>query len=367
MMKRSGGKLPTNLDRRHLVFSIGLLHMAPSRFFNRNVVKIGSEKITNWMPMFSDFNLSPNGETVVFEVGSGGVSLGLGLYDWRRNRIRRIPNPRDGYFSDGSFSSDGKMLCAVKVTRVEGVLYSNIVQIDGNSFHAIDITKPVAVASFVSYPVFQPQSNNIMFCEWRDPGPTTLQLLISSSGGAVSFMNLHDGFSRIFRPSFISGDSIIFSGRHPRGTELKSKLGPALLNGEHIYRVRQGGHPELAFPNIETSSPQNGVGYCSVSCTQNADKVIALGLNLYQPYGPSGQFNYEIFQLNDNHRPTQITNLRGSLGFCRVSYLGSTVCFGSREGRDSPIELNLLDLMTGTVTRTNLRRQLESNPEFSPA
>jgi hypothetical protein len=363
-MTHSNHRFDSAMTRRTLLSSAVLVPSMPKRLLSQSSDKIRDAAMTSWNPTFADFNISANGEAIVFEVENEGTSFGLGVYDWRTEQVRRIPNPFNGYFSDGSFSSDGEFLCAVKVFRVGGMRYSNIVRIDTRSFEWVDVTKPLAGASYVSYPVFRPGSDHILFCEHDDPGPTELKLLESSPERVVSIIDRQNGFSSIFRSSFTSAESVIFPGIYPWGRDLESKIDRSLLGGEQIYKVRFGGKPELALPNIESGIPRPGAGFVSVSCSQNSTKIIALGLSMDQPRRNGGEFNYEVFQLNEAAAPAQLTHVRGYLGFCRVSYDGSVVCFGSKDERNSPTDLNVMDLLTGMIVRTSLRRRLESIAEF---
>jgi len=102
-----------------------------------------------------------------------------------------------------------------------------------------------------------------------------------------------------------------------------------------------------------------------VSASRNGEVIITLGLNLGVPVTPTGVHNGEVFRIDHDGKPIQLTNLFGHLGWAQVSYDGSTVCFGSKTDRNAPVDLMILDLGTNKVSATGLLAKIRSQPGFT--
>lgn len=313
-----------------------------------------------------DFTLSPDGRMAVFQFSHGpGAPSGLGLYEWRTDKVTRIPNPPGGQLSGASFSSDGKTLAAVLLTAGQRDL-CGIVTIDRESLSVNRITEPLISPSYVVYPIFAPGDLSILYCEKRGPHPTSLKTVNVSTKKTQVVLGEKNGFFLVGRPSFTKTAEIYFGAIGPEAPNLLSEVGPDFRPGaEYNYSLQFGDLPQRLFPRSKSLPGRPEFSdFESLSASRNGEVVVALGLNLKTPKKPNGAYNWEVFQIHHLSRPEQLTDLQGYLGLSRVSYDGSTVCFGSRSDHHSPAELNILDIAKGVVIQTGLRRVIESDPRF---
>ena len=314
---------------------------------------------------FSDFNLSADGTKVVFQfdLGENQVS-GLGIYDWRSRTLSRIPNPPQSSLTGASFSRDGRYVAARQIFRLDD---HSIVVIDLTNKAIRQLTKPLTFPQYVAYPMFFPDDEHLLFCECRYPHPTGLKVVALQDGRVEEVLPAVDGFFQLMRPSFAKVNEVYFSGVGPSAPAVLADLVSAGLNAgsEVDYRLRFGGSPERLHPHLDANLMNSGHGYDSVSVSGDGKTVIALGLNLKRPERNDHSYNYEVFRIEDFTTPVQLTSVFGYLGLCRVSYDGSTVCFGSRKSRDAPTDLNIFDMASGRVIETDLLRRVQENSDFT--
>jgi hypothetical protein len=328
---------------------------------------VAADKGETPMVWLNDFNISSDGRIVVFQFSHGpSTPSGLGLYEWRTGAVTRIPNPPGKQLYGASFSYDGKRLAAVLFEHGNEGSLRNIAVVDLTTMATTQITQPTHLTSYVVYPVFQPGTDRLLYAENLFPYPTGLKLVGISDRREETIIPQKEGFFRIFRPSFVAQSEIYFPAINPFNQSLKAELSQAGLSGVELnYRLQFGGVPERLFPHLDELKTRPGFGYDSLSASRDGATVIALGLNLGAPFKPNGAFNDEVFRIHHDGQPVQLTSLFGFLGYCRVSYDGSTVCFGSRAAREAPTELNILDLTTNRVIETDLRRQIEGRSDFT--
>jgi dipeptidyl aminopeptidase/acylaminoacyl peptidase len=316
-----------------------------------------------------DFNLSPDGSTVVFQFTRAGRGpAGLGLYDWQSGQLTRIPSEPGQQLRGASFSYDGKRLAA---GLWSGNISSQVAVIELSSMSIEPLTVARILPKYVVYPVFQPNSRSVLFCDEPYPKPTGLKLLHLDDHKEEVVLSPDDGFFQLFRPSFVSSDEIYFRATGPHSAALQADTqiaGHSGTGNEFSFRLKFGGLPQRLFAgleDIESLHPELPGYGGSLSASVNGSVVIGLGLSLEAPKRKDNSFNYEIFQILPNGSPKQLTNLRGYLGFCKVSYDGSTVCFGLRGGREAPTDLFILSLRSGNVLHTNLRERVAEDPAFA--
>jgi hypothetical protein len=323
------------------------------------------------MLSLDDFNISPDGRVVVFQFSRGpGMSTGLGLYEWQTEKVSHIPNPPGGALSGASFSYDGRVLAATLF--VHSKTECSIVIIDLDSGKVTQITEGRRLPAYVVYPIFVPGAGRqrILFCAKPTIGFTGLQLVDISGHREETVLPESEGFLRIYRPSFVSDNKVYFRAISPLIKILQSELSAAGLaaNGDEFsFSLDLGKTPEVLLLNLESikKSHPGYPGYAgSLSASGGGTKIITLGTNLDAPVNRIGEFNYEIFSVDRDGNPLQLTNRRAHLGYCRVSYDGSTACFGSKLSRNSPTELGIIDLTNNSVIMTRLRNQVEALPSF---
>ncbi len=313
--------------------------------------------------LLGEFNISPDGRTVVFEYHVGREQLGgLGLYEWRTGKLTRIPGPPGMQLSSSSFSHDGRRIAAVLSHKTIDL---TVAVIDLATMACTSLTEPLSGPSYVVYPVFQPGTDRILFCEKHYPNPAGLKLVSRTDRKQETVLAEGDGFFLLYRPSFVKPDEVFFSAFNAYTKELHAEKLQTGLSGECTFRLRFGGVPEYVFRNLAADAKHPTLVYNSLSTSQDGRTVIMLGVNLKTPSKPSGETNYEVFRIEPDGQPVQLTNVFGYLNYCRVSYDGSTVAFGSRPARGGGLpELNILDLRTNQVVRTDLARQLRDDARF---
>ena len=315
------------------------------------------------MALLDEFNISPDGRTVVFQYHVGQEHLGgLGLYEWRTGKLSRVPGPPGMQLSSPCFSYDGRQIAAVLSRQMDD---HRVAIIDLTTMACTPLTEPLSGPSYVVYPMFQPGTDRILYCQSDWPHPTGLKLVGTADRKQETVLAESDGFYSLGRPSFVKPDEVYFSAVNAYTKELKTEKLQTGLSGECSFRLRFGGVPEYLFRNLASDAKHRALAYSTVSASQDGRTVIMLGIDLRTPSKPTGETNYEVFRIDPDGQPVQITNLFGYLGYCRVLYDGSTVAFGSRPGRGGPTELNILDLRTNQVTRTELARQLRDHARFT--
>ena len=366
---RSGTTLTANEPARRKVLMglAGLLGARPAMQEPRPRSTLGDAVAAaagdSAVALLDEFNISPDGRIVVFQYHVGQNHLGgLGLYEWRTGKLTRIPGPPDMQLSSPSFSYDGRRITAV-LSR-QGT-YHSVAIIDLATMSCTPLTDPLIGQSYVVYPVFQPGTDRILYCQSDWPYPTGLKLVEISNRKQETVLPATEGFYRLYRPSFVKLDEIYFSAVNSYVKDLQTEKRQTGLSGECSFQLRFGGVPEYLFRNLAADAKHPALVYNTVSASQDGKTVIMLGINLKTPSKPSGETNYEVFRIEPDGQPVQLTNVFGYLGYCRVSYDGSAVAFGSKPGRGGPTELNILDLRTNQVVRTELGQRLREDTTFA--
>lgn len=326
--------------------------------------------------VLQDFVLSPNGRIVAFEyrdLPAGRNSLGLGFLYWETGRLVRIPNPPSKQLSMPSFSENGRHLVAA-MGGANSLEPSQIGVIDVDTLEVTEIT-PVPTTNkdfpFKEYPVCQPSTGDILYVlNINTYGPHHLQLLHRSSNTTTTILDPKYGFYAIFRPSFVGPEEVVFQAIAPRDPALIQPI-IDLLGREHYnvaltitYRLRFGETPEIFLPALtKARTSQLLPGLAHLTASRNGETIIFEDFATLQPEGAHGEWNYEIFKLQ-NGQVTQMTDLRSYLAFAHVSYDGGTVAFGSDPTRRKIVDLLILDVSSRKITATGLLNRLQTASEF---
>ena len=318
--------------------------------------------------MLDDFAMSPDGRVVAFQFSHAPKGpRGLGLYDWQTGKLTRIPNPPGMLLGVPSFSYDGKRLAVVIRNPTEGVV-SEIAVIDLATMAVTQVTHADRAAfRGKTSPVFQPDSDNILYVEGGIGVFSHLRLVNVSNGRERIVLDEKHGFvNSVFRLSFVGSEEIYFSAIAPADLELKNaveRLGAQSANSIIAYRLRFGDKPEILFPELEKN--RNGTfghnEFGSLTASRDGKEVIFIDQT---NKGTKGEYSYDLFKLESNGRQVRATNLNSYLAHSRVSYDGSAVAFGVDATRKKRLDLCVLDLRSNQITATDLLRKLAENPAF---
>lgn len=140
-----------------------------------------------------------------------------------------------------------------------------------------------------------------------------------------------------------------------------------------VYKLKFGGKPELAFQPINDymialkkrlTFAQDFPGINNVVASDQGKKIAFIGRSNSEPTDTHGQYNYEIFVL-ENGRLTQMTNLKTVMSMLAISKDGSTIAFGADETRTHTFDLWVLDLKTNHLHQMFLTKRFETLPEFN--
>lgn len=312
--------------------------------------------------------LSPDGRMIAFNGGSKGA----GLYDWRTGHIRYVPLP-GGFDAFGwvSYSPDGK-----KLVGVAGLARQHPHVLPGTKLGIIDLatqeTTTFSVTSGFRNPVFRPDGRAVLYV---GPGET-LFLFDLKTQNSRALLSSEDGFYGIATPSFVSADTVFFVGTGPRNPELREavkRLGATSPYVSIPYVLRVGSKPEVAHLDFVKSQLSNQYGGLPLlmPASRNGERIAFIGLSgsesARKAYLSGDLARYDLFVM-EHGQVRQVTRLENYMAYCAISDDGSTAAFGLHTGPLSavrsfgrgmiPLELTIVDLNTGQVTRTDFVRRV---------
>ena len=184
-------------------------------------------------------------------------------------------------------------------------------------------------------------------------------------------LSKNDGFDAILKPSFVSDDTILFVGFRPENSELKvavQRLGISPIAQPVPYLLKLGSKPEIAYVNTLDPYLYGARGNLptSMAASRNGERIVFIGISqsiaARQAYVTGDLTRYDLFVI-EGQKVRQVTHLENYLAFVAISQDGSTAAFGLHTGSLSgvrnlgrgniPLELAIVDLNTGQVTRTD--------------
>ena len=315
------------------------------------------------------FALSPDGRMIAFNGGEKGA----GLYDWRTGHMRYVPLPA-GFIAFGwvGYSPDGKKLVGVAdlprkhPQEVLPETKLGIVDLATQETVTFSVTK-----NFYN-PVFRPDGRAVLYL---GPGKT-LFLFDLKTQSSRALLSSEDGFSGIATPSFVSADTVFFVGTGPRNPELREavkRLGATSPFISIPYVLRVGSKPEVAYLDFVKSQLSNRYGGLPLlmPASRNGERIAFIGLSgsesARKAYLSGDLARYDLFVM-EHGEVRQVTRLENYMAYCAISDDGSTAAFGLHTGPLSavrslgrgkiPLELTIVDLNTGQVTRTDFVRRV---------
>ena len=320
-----------------------------------------------------DVTLSADGRIIAFGAGAKGI----GLYDWPTDTVGYIPKPV-GFQTLGpaSYSPDGRKIVVVaELPRQGGEVIAEskigIVDVTTQEMTSFPVKERV-----IANPTIRPDGGAVLYVggSAMTRRPFLLDLKTRTSRELLSEQ---DGFYTVFRPSFVSNDTVLFVAMGPKNLELQAKvraLGTSPTSGPVPYLLKFGSKPEFAYLdaiNPYLDSLRKGYLPTSISASHSGERVAFIGLSqseaARQAY-KSGDLNrYDLFVI-EGKRMRQVTHMETYMAFCSISQDGSTAAFGYfprplREVRNFsrgriPLELAVVDINTGRVTRTNFVKRV---------
>lgn len=320
----------------------------------------------------ADFALSNDGR--ILAISRGGA---IGLFDWRADKLVVLPRPAGVRSMGGpSFSPDGRSLAAAVSGDAGNIAILDLATLQVSGFHKSDCW-------LGSPPKFQPDSSAVLF----------------STGGFPQYLCLYDlnkrttsiplaregGFYAIGSLGFVEAGKALFVGIGPNNATLASSvesLGVSKTSAFVPYHLRIGGVPEVAYPDLvkrgaKLTVGSGGSGPASFAASRNGERIVFIDRSLTEEdrfaKKEAGPFRYDLFMI-EGGVTRQVTHLETYLAHLAISYDGHTAAFGIQSKsvskfKDEPsgavrLDLAIIDLRTGVVTRIDLTARLDAEPLF---
>lgn len=262
--------------------------------------------------------------------------------------------------SGPGWSYDGRKLIGVRLYAGSG---QTIGVLDLETGQVTDMMeKRIGRPKSLSFPVFQPGTGKILYVAEKSPTEDYLVLFDPTDGTETTILAPENGFTTIFRPSFVGRDEIIFEAHFPKNRIVKESVDDVVAYVQVAYKLKFGGLPEILMPDIQNKQNRPYDTMNSISATPDGRMAVYIGTSLSNPYTGSS-YNLEIMKI-ENGKRTQMTDLRNYSSFANVSYDGTAVAFGSDPSRSKCVDLYVLDMKTGKVTQTGLLSRLATDPAF---
>ena len=172
-------------------------------------------------------------------------------------------------------------------------------------------------------------------------------------------------FSTIFPSGFLNQSVLFFTARHPAGQEMADESAPlfrklARLVGRKDARYEFYGYRLTLGEKLEFMSPDapSRVGRTSsLSVSSDTGRMAFVGRSGHDPENPR-RFGFDVF-LGDGGTFEPVTSLLTHMAHTAISKSGSRVAFLADDTRRRDWSLWVLDVETGRVWETSLKRRLE--------
>ncbi|MFZ5782962.1 MAG: WD40 repeat domain-containing protein [Pseudomonadota bacterium] len=319
----------------------------------------------------TDFALSSDGRMVA--VSAGGT---IGLFDWRSGRLRVLPLPETIRSAGGAgFSNDGKSLVAVVGSDAGNIATFDLPSMQMTGLHRSTCWPQTSL-------VFRPDDSSVLFGTGSFPQYLCLYDLGARTTSVV--LQPENGFYSIISPTFTGPDTALFTGIGPKSPTIMTlveKLGVRRVSSSVPYRLKLGELPEIVYPDLvrrgAALTAGVGGGPTSFAASRNGERIIFIDRSLTEEnrmkIERTGPFRYDLFVI-EKGMTRQVTHLETYLGHQAISYDGSTGAFGIYAKPMSDfryervparlVELAVVDLQTGAITKTDLMARLNADPRF---
>jgi hypothetical protein len=308
-----------------------------------------------------NFVLSNDGRYVAFPVAGT-----IGLFEWRTGQLTTIVRPPNVKSMGGpAFSTDGKSLAVAINSDVGNIAIFDLATLQAKEFHKSDCWLRSGL-------VFEPGDGALLYVTGNSPSYLCLYDLKKHSTRIV--LKPENGFYSINKPAFLTFEDLLFSGMGPENADLASqvdRLGVNKIAAPVPYRLKFGGVSEIVYRELIRRSlalsKVGASGPISFAASKDGARIAFIDRSSSEDERvkkeQGGYHRYDLFLMEEG-RTRQVTNLEAYMSFIAISYDGSTVGFGVyakpmadfryEPGKDRSFDLNIIDLNTGTVTKTDL-------------
>lgn len=329
------------------------------------------------------YSLSADGRLVTLTAGAKGICQ----FDWRTSQMGHIPLV-PGFRTLGwpSYSYDGTKLVVVAELPRKGQDLPEV------QIGIIDLaTQEMAsfpVGQYFSNPIFRPDGKAILYMG-GGLARSRPYLFDLNTRTSRELLPSDDSFSFTpSTPSFIDNDTVFFMGRGPRNPELArtiETLGKSAMSATVPYNraspvstalpyvLRIGSKPEIAhleFVKRQLSDRNAGLPEL-MPASRYGGRIAFLAPSQIDPARRSKLVTnlprYDLFVM-EHGQVRQVTRLENYMAYSAISQDGSTAAFGIYPGAVSdvpdlnrgkvPLELAIVDLDTGQVTRSDFVKRL---------
>ena len=336
--------------------------------------------------------LSADGKLLALHVYFGRYLPRLAVFDLDREELVVLDRPDNEGWLDPSFSPSGDRIAFVRyclsgcATLRQGFQIS-IYNRKSGAMTTVTEGRSLRRAT----PLFSPDGRSIVFdtenlvwkedflakgVRWRHDGEFTL-----AGGGTLRMADLKTGgerkvlserfgvtqFSDIIPSGFVDGRTLIFTARNPAGPRLNDRSAPLFrkleqLVGEKDAKLRFYGYKLKLGEKLEfmSSDAPRRIGEVSgLSVSSDTGRMVFPGLSGkgLDPEHP-GRFHYDVF-LGDGETFKPATSLFTHMGYTTISKSGNRVAFLANDTRRRDWSLWVLDVETGRVWETSLKRRLQ--------
>ena len=327
-------------------------------------------------------DLSPDGNLAVMDVLYPGESLPwLVVFDLESDEVRRIDKPANEAWMSPSFSSSGERIVFIRYCARECVRKRRGFQIsllDLETGRARTVTEGDKL--FRGSPIFSPDDRWIVYSAgrigWIDNGAqpegigfSTLRMLDLETGNDLKILSDVIGsekFFAVYPVGFLDADALVFTGMWPKGpvfhelawlTQEKDDKDQAKYSF-FGYKMRLGldKAPRRTMEFISPEAPKRIGPVSSLTVSYDTGRMAYVGRSDHDLEKP-GYWGFDVF-VGDGETFRQGTSLSTHMAHTAISRSGNRVAFMADDTRRKHWSLWILDIETGQVWETSLRRQL---------
>ena len=340
--------------------------------------------------LFGTPALSPDGKLVTLHVHFDRKFPRLVVFDLDREELVVMDRPDNEGWVLPSFSPSGDRIAFIRYCA-EGCAPDRkgfqVSLLDRKSGATTTVTEGSHL--YRGSPLFSPDGQSIVFASkdivwkedflargrgWRHRGAHT-----STGGGTLRVVELKTGderkilsggfgvsqFSNLSPSGFVDENTLIFTARGPAGSDLTKKDSSPLfrelerLVGSKDANYRWYGYRLTLGKKLEFMSPDapRRIGRVpSLSVSSDTGRMVFPGLSGRDPENPKFR-GYDVF-LGDDETFQPATSLLTHMAQTAISKSGNRVVFLADDTRRKHWSLWVLDVETGGVRETSLKRRL---------